>query len=271
AAWQAKAQKWALPRIKAAVGDAPVDIVSHGQGIVFLNQLHYDPRPVFQSYIAYTDYLLRRNADHFAQAGGPEYVLIRPEAIDSRLQAMEDSLALRELARRYRPLFVEKGYLLAERIPPDRVASAPSEQVLRALDVGWGEWVDLEWAGDETVYLRLDIRYSPLGQVMKLLLRSPTVEIVLAGPSWAAHDRIVPSMMRAGILLQPYLRRLQSDQVATLWPALSGSTMAIPPDCRVRRFKLDVGNEDWERCFSPRIGVRLVALRSNAAGGDPGK
>src|SRR5262249_55861946 len=66
---------YALPRIKACVRDAPVDLISYEQGLVFLNQFHWRPRPVFQSYTAYTPYLLSANARFFQGPKAPAYLI----------------------------------------------------------------------------------------------------------------------------------------------------------------------------------------------------
>src|SRR5262249_6118832 len=44
------ARRYALPRIAARVGDAPVDAFSYEQGVVLLNRLNWTPRPIFQAY-----------------------------------------------------------------------------------------------------------------------------------------------------------------------------------------------------------------------------
>ncbi len=56
------ARQWSLPRARAVTGDAPVDLFSHEQGVALMNGFNWHPRPVFQSYSAYTPALAARNA-----------------------------------------------------------------------------------------------------------------------------------------------------------------------------------------------------------------
>src|SRR5262249_42870881 len=110
-------QKWALPRVRARVGDDPVDMVSREQGVVLLNRLNYRPRPVLQSYSTFTPFLQSAHADFFRGPRAPEYVLFSLGPIDGRLPTLEDGPALVELIQRYRPVLEEESYLLLQRLP----------------------------------------------------------------------------------------------------------------------------------------------------------
>ena len=70
--------------------DGTIDVYSYGQACVVLNGLKWDPRPVFQSYSAYTPALATMNAEHLRSPNAPDHVLLRIEPIDHRLAALED-------------------------------------------------------------------------------------------------------------------------------------------------------------------------------------
>ena len=65
----------ALPRIKAAVGSAPVDIFNYQQAYAYINGLVLRPRPVFQSYLACTPRLQRINLDFYHSQRRRAFVL----------------------------------------------------------------------------------------------------------------------------------------------------------------------------------------------------
>ena len=54
-----------LPKIAQKVGDGLIDVFNYRQGAALLNNLNYHPRPVIQSYSAYTRDLLRANLDFY--------------------------------------------------------------------------------------------------------------------------------------------------------------------------------------------------------------
>jgi hypothetical protein len=63
--WSALEGRSDLPLTRALVGEAPVDLFSHSQQVLLLNHMNYHPRPVFQSYSAYTPSLQAANAEFF--------------------------------------------------------------------------------------------------------------------------------------------------------------------------------------------------------------
>src|SRR5262249_51590376 len=109
------ARRYALPRIAARVGDAPVDAFSYEQGVVLLNRLNWTPRPIFQAYSAYTPYLQAINAQFFASESAPKYLIFQLLGFDGRLPVLEDGQALLEVVKRYHPVLTEGSNLLLER------------------------------------------------------------------------------------------------------------------------------------------------------------
>src|SRR5262249_34455668 len=106
------ARAYSLPRIKACVGAATVDMISYEQGLVFINQMNWRPRPVFQSYYACTPWLIAANAQFFQGPRAPEYLIFKFQTIDRRMPTLEDSGALVQVFHHYQPVLVEKGCLL---------------------------------------------------------------------------------------------------------------------------------------------------------------
>ncbi len=106
-----------LPNIRESVGQSTVDIFSWEQGVLFLNELNWHPRPVFQSYTAYTPSLIATNGDFYASDKAPEFVIFKLQAVDWQFPLMNDAEAIKIVLRDYQPLLSEKGYLLLKRKP----------------------------------------------------------------------------------------------------------------------------------------------------------
>src|SRR5262249_5124768 len=64
-------ERWALPQTRAAVRDSSIDLIPFRQGVLLLNDLPYRPRPVLQSYSAYTAYLLETDARFYRSDRAP--------------------------------------------------------------------------------------------------------------------------------------------------------------------------------------------------------
>ncbi|HVV73299.1 MAG TPA: hypothetical protein VHI52_17640, partial [Verrucomicrobiae bacterium] len=69
AAWESYRAE--LSAVRSAVGHATVDSLGNNQAFAVLNQLNYHPRPVFQSYAAFTSSEMQRNEDFFLSSRAP--------------------------------------------------------------------------------------------------------------------------------------------------------------------------------------------------------
>lgn len=86
-----------LPIPKGSTVDAfPWDITD-----LIVNGLNYVPRPVIQSYSAYTDHLLDLNAKHFRSTAAPMFLVLKGQSIDQRFPPDLDGPALVEIGKRY--------------------------------------------------------------------------------------------------------------------------------------------------------------------------
>jgi hypothetical protein len=70
---------------------------------LLVSGLAWSPRPVLESYSAYTPALARLDADHLTGAAAPDNVFFRPDPIDYRLPALEDGLSWPALLSLYMP------------------------------------------------------------------------------------------------------------------------------------------------------------------------
>jgi hypothetical protein len=76
---------------KAIIGNSTVDIVPVEISKIYFNGLHYDPRPVVQSYAAYNESLDNLNSRKYGSADAPEYILFTISSIDDRQPYFDES------------------------------------------------------------------------------------------------------------------------------------------------------------------------------------
>ncbi|MBL8299229.1 MAG: hypothetical protein JNN30_12900 [Rhodanobacteraceae bacterium] len=191
-----------LPRVRARVGAQRIDLLTNGQGLVLVNDLAFAPRPVFQSYAAYTPTLLRLNEAYFLGNTAPPFVLLKLEAVDQRYPTSEDALALLALWRNYRPVELEQGFVLLERVRETRtpLATTATEYV----DVAPGEWINVPAAVSPQL-LHGDIALSTLGRVFATLLREPELRAEVQLDNGETRQfRLLRSTAAAGFLLTPF-------------------------------------------------------------------
>lgn len=203
----ALAAQWSLPRIKAQVQQASIDLITNQQGLLFLNHLHYHPRPVFQSYSAYTSSLLNSNARHFDGPQAPEYVLLQLVTIDNRLPAQEESQAMLQVYRHYFPVLAERSYLLLKRLPTPQVFLSPAGSVVYQRTVSWGEWIDLANLPGVYQTIRVDIHPTVWNLVWSALYKPPLVSIDLdVNAGQRLTYRLIPEMTEEPFLINPLIQ-----------------------------------------------------------------
>lgn len=90
-----------------------VDVLPYDIAVTEAYGLQWHPRPVFQSYSAYTEYLDSLDAKYFLSASSPEYILYALGAIDSRYGIFDEPATFRTLLLKYEPCTRPKFYCIA--------------------------------------------------------------------------------------------------------------------------------------------------------------
>jgi hypothetical protein len=203
------AHEFELPRVKARVGGATIDVMSCSQGVLLINDLNYRPRPVFQSYTTFTPYLISKNARFYRSDRAPEYVLFKLESITG-FPALEDGQALMELVRLYRPIFHEHDFVLFQRSPDaDHQRQTPAvsgSRVILDRRLKWGERIDVGALEGKFKTLTVYIAPSITGSIRSALYKLPNIFMTvqpLTGQGFS--DRIGVRSAQSPFVLSPTL------------------------------------------------------------------
>lgn len=202
AARSERARRFDLPRIRQRVGRERIDVFDFHQGVALLNGLEYAPRPVFQSYVAFTPELQELDVRFYEGLAAPRFVLFKLETIDDRLPTMEHARLLETLLRLYRPVLAERRELLLER----RAEALPPARRTRELEreLRFGEELLLPATPAEARLLTLDVRTNTLGKLAQFLYRAPELHLELRDEFGNLRSlRVVPGMLRTGVLIDP--------------------------------------------------------------------
>jgi hypothetical protein len=212
----------ALPRLREMIGPASVDVFGNYQAYAVFNELNYRPRPVFQSYSAYTAPLMRLNERFYSSSSAPEFVLAKLGSIDGRLPVLEDALAFRYLLRNYEPIGNEGGFLLLK----SRSSVAPELALLRQGTVRVGEPIELQSYGQSDIWVEIDVEPTVAGRLREFFYQPSLVRLwvwdgIPAKPT--KQFRAPPPMMAAGFVASPLV--LSNDCLLALY---AGKTVARP-------------------------------------------
>jgi hypothetical protein len=191
--------------LRAIVGRETIDVINFDQYSVLREHLNYCPRPVFQSYSAYTPALLKRNLRFYQSSSAPQFVFARLQSIDWRFPAQDDSLLLEELPRRYLIAKEANDFLLLHRKPVQ-----PPGELLREKfpmrHVSFGQEIELPETVNCAIELRAIFKPSIYGAARAFVVQPAEVSLVLTDGKHGQHTgRLIPEMAAAGFLVQPLL------------------------------------------------------------------
>jgi len=186
--------------------DGNVDFYNARSGILLSNRLEYNPRPVFQSYSAYTPGLILKNRDHLLGPEAPDYLITDLATIAYRPPMLGDGLSWLEIFRYYRPFWLKERRLAWERDPSGSHESVQLEPVSEG-EGKLKEALSLEDYAGEPLWIELEFKKNLPGKLQSLLFKPSALklEMVLYHGKQRKIRRIEPSMTETGFLLSPYL------------------------------------------------------------------
>jgi hypothetical protein len=195
----------ALPRLGKSIGSASVDVFGNEQSFAILNGWNYAPRPVFQSYTAYSEILMQLNQNFYASTRAPDFILFRLAPIDHRLPALEDALLTPILLNGCDWVERESGFLL---LKPTR-SQFPKMKLLQEGLVGLGTNIDLRAYGETNLWLEIHATPTWAGKIRQLAYKSSELRLTASrGPTKSkATFRSPAPMMSGGFLASPLMLR----------------------------------------------------------------
>ncbi len=162
------------PVISKLVSGGTVDDVPHEVDIVAANGWRWNPRPVFQSYSAYTPVLDKLNASHLAD-GGADHIIMHWDAIDGRNPLLDDAASWRSLFDHYDVEFSRADLLVLER------RQSPRYYEPRRIGTVTGAWNrDItvpQVSPNEFAMMKVETGKSLWGGVMGLTFRNSPVYV----------------------------------------------------------------------------------------------
>lgn len=203
--WLVLKQQYDLPEMRKIIGQSTVDIFSWEQTVIFLNDFNWHPRPVFQSYKAYTKKLIEINKQFFLTSP-PDFVILKLQAIDFQFPLANDADSYKFLLQEYQPVLEEKDYLLLKHVKTLPVDGLDKNQILLQKDITEGEWLDISKFAHQSVLLTLKLPKSWLGKVWTLLYRLPEVYLeTKTTEGIILKHRLIPRMAETGFVYNPLI------------------------------------------------------------------
>lgn len=198
-----------LPRMREVVGNSTLDVLGYNQAVAVLNRFNYQPRPVIQSYSAYTPKLAQLNADFYASGRAPDYILFRIETIDERYPALDDSRALYQFAHRYRYVLSERNFQLWQRLAEPIDAAAIAPRLLHTAELPVGEPLAVTPWNDQPLWVKIGLDRTLFGRLRDFFYKPPIVRLSIVDRkgNTTAYRMPLPQA-RAGFILNPMIEEI---------------------------------------------------------------
>jgi hypothetical protein len=183
------------------------DIFPFDQTYLIASGNAWNPRPVFQSYHAYTEKLASANKAFVDRADAPDNVFFRIESIDGRFPAGDDGLSWSTLLAKYQPNDFAGQYLILKK--NSAYSPTPLTFPVSSSTHQLNEWVELPNL-DQPIWAAVDIQQSWIGKIKNLLFKSsPLVISVRLEDGTVKQFRFVAGNFKLPILLSPLIENSQ--------------------------------------------------------------
>lgn len=196
------------------IGDRGTDVLGFLISHVHFNGLKYNPRPVFQSYSAYSPRLIDLNHDKYAGESAPHFILYHFGSIDDRFPFWDEPRTYLPLMANYRmadtipPKGESPAFLLFERSP---VRKTLKERVVLDTVVGLNSRVTVP-RNPNLLFLQMDCELTMPGSVRRLLYEPPGVGMELTYEEGSTQTgRIILPVMKSGV---PINKKVTTEQEA---------------------------------------------------------
>jgi hypothetical protein len=240
--------------IPAIEGDA--DIYPWNQTALFAHGLKYRPRPIIQSYSAYTPELAELNAMWLRSDPAASNILFGIDPLNNHFPSLDDGLSWPELLARYNIADTNGTFLLLKRRDtPREFHLAP----LNETTIHFGENILLPATTNTVLWAEMEINKSALGNLIATFYRPPILRLMVSlRDGRQLYFRLVPGMARGGFLLSPLIgdkaafvslasadgrRDLSGLEITSMTISAatkSGSTICYQSPVKLRLYRLEI-------------------------------
>ncbi len=227
-----------------------VDIFPWDIALVWAYDFNWSPRPVFQSYSAYTQYLDGLNAKHFSVEKAPQAILYSYKSIDGRYPLFDEPSTFASVIHNY-TLVNRSGEFLLLSYDPEK-KNTYIEKDLGTVTVEPGQPIKIPKYDSGYVFGYIDLEYSNLGKFMKLIYKPALAHIKFKSYylTSSVDFRFIPDVSKNGVFLSQFVGN--NDDLASIF---SGNIRQ-----NIYEMIIDVDNPLH---YEKHINIRFVGIPAN--------
>ena len=151
----------------ALIGNQTVDCYPWNYAFIQANNLNWQPRPIIQSYAAYTPWLNEQNANHFSSKKAPQFLIWETDilkrdiwegeltSIDQHYLLNDEPSTILNLILNYEVVSKSENYILFQK---RKNTIAKKSEIKKTNSYSWNEWIDIP--DSENEILRANFQYE---------------------------------------------------------------------------------------------------------------
>ena len=178
------------------IGNKPLDVFPWDSEYAIENKLTYKPRPVFQSFSAYTEGLEKINYDYFVKQA-PDFLIYDYDAIDNRYPFNDESMV---------NLFILRNYTLADTFTSNQRQRLVLQRKETTAPLQFKHIKRLEFSLADTIpvasfnFIKLNIQYNLPGKIKAFVNKPPHVQIsyMREDGKWFTY-KTSPELLKMGL------------------------------------------------------------------------
>jgi len=185
-----------LPKLEGTV-----DIYSYDQSDLIASGNVWNPRPIFQSYSAYTKSLAEKNKQHLLKVNAPDHIIFKIQPIDNRLASLEDGASWPIILSKYKPIGYKDDYLILKNKQNYDYKFKTISKVSSCL----GDVISVPKAKG-IIFAKVSIKLTSLGKLMKLFFKPSLLYINLhLADKNKVKKRFIADMGQSEFLISPFI------------------------------------------------------------------
>lgn len=198
------------------LGSNRTDIYPFGSvSALILSGVNYCPRPVYESYSAYSQRLALLNAKVLLNPNYSTYIILGSATSDFRLPFLDDSLYLLNVLKMYEYVSSGDNFVIlkrSENIQKQGLSFVSQGPISRDVEIDVPSQNSLKYS--KVIWCQVTIPTSFLGSLMKLIYKIMpiSIHIVNTDATQFADYIIVPEEAKVGFILSPLIQNTKALQ-----------------------------------------------------------
>lgn len=186
--------------IREMIGKQTVDVVPSEISLVYFNHLHYNPRPVIQSYQAYNEYLDLKNRAKYLSNNRPDWIIYQVGTIDNKYAWGEETQTLLAMIQGYHLekewgnyLFLKKNTKIKKISLVKRVRQQSHTNCIIPIDTTQDKQL--------LHLIKINPQLNLYGKFLKIIFQEPELSLTMYAQNSTYSNRAIPIHLSKGMVV----------------------------------------------------------------------